>query len=57
MKKSKNCLENHWNFFNSFMKLLITHGFWNNHIDGFFILKYLKELKPMVFKIQRISQH
>jgi hypothetical protein len=38
------------------MKLLIAYGFWNNQIDGFFILKYLKELKPMVFKIQRIPQ-
>jgi hypothetical protein len=56
MKKSKSHLENHWIFFNSFMKLLIAYNFWNNQIDGFFILKYLKELKPMVFRIQRIPQ-
>jgi hypothetical protein len=49
MKKSKNCLENHWIFFNSFLKLLIAYDFSNNQINGFLILKYLKELKPMVF--------
>jgi hypothetical protein len=38
------------------MKLLIASSFRNNQIDGFFILKYFKKLKPMVFKIQRIPQ-
>jgi len=38
------------------MKLLIVYSFWNNQIDGFFILKYLKWLKVMVFKIQKIPQ-
>jgi len=38
------------------MKLLIASSFRNNQIDGFFILKYLKEIKTNGFKIQRIPQ-
>ncbi len=51
-----NHLENNWIFFNSFMRLLIACGFWNDQIDGFLFLKYSKELKPMFFKIPRIPQ-
>jgi len=38
------------------MELLIVYSFWTNQIDGFFNKKYLKELKPMVFKIRKIPQ-